>query len=120
MIGLMMYVLGVIEAASVTFGVFLFIATAACLVVACIYTACKIDDDEEGSVKFLSILKKVIPYEVILIILVIFLPSKETLMIMYVAPKITGNTTIEKDLPELYGLAVKALKHELNEVLEEE
>lgn len=42
-----------------------------------------------------------------------FIPSSKTIAMMVVIPEITHSKAVEKDLPELYDLAMKALKEQL-------
>lgn len=47
-----------------------------------------------------------------------FIPSSKTVALMYVIPTIANSATVQKDLPEIYDAAMKALKANLNIVPE--
>ena len=44
---------------------------------------------------------------------VVFVPSKETAYQMIVVPAIVNSQAIQKDLPEIYNLAIEKLKNQL-------
>lgn len=43
-----------------------------------------------------------------------FLPSSKTIALMYVLPEIANSKAVQQDVPELYDMAVKALKDQLS------
>lgn len=47
----------------------------------------------------------------------IFLPTSKQFAIMYVVPKVAESEIIQKDIPEIYDMAVLGLKKKLSEVL---
>lgn len=45
----------------------------------------------------------------------LFAPSSRTIALMYVLPRVAESDAIQRDVPELYRLAIDALKAELSE-----
>ena len=43
----------------------------------------------------------------------LLIPSSRTIALMYVLPRVAESDVIQRDMPELYGLAIDALKAEL-------
>lgn len=45
----------------------------------------------------------------------LFAPSSRTIALMYVLPRVAESDVIQRDVPELYNLAIDALRSELSE-----
>lgn len=52
---------------------------------------------------------------IVLGLVALALPSSRTIALMYVLPRVADSEAIQQDVPELYHLAVDALKAELSE-----
>ena len=50
---------------------------------------------------------------VVAILLAVFVPSKQTFAAMYVLPALAKSEAVQKDLPEVYGMAVDFVKKQL-------
>jgi len=50
---------------------------------------------------------------VVAVLLAVFVPSKQTFAAMYVLPALAKSEAVQKDLPEVYGMAVDFVKKQL-------
>jgi len=50
---------------------------------------------------------------VVAVLLAVFAPSKQTFAAMYVLPALAKSEAVQKDLPEVYGMAVDFVKKQL-------
>ena len=67
----------------------------------------------DGEIRNLKFLKNLIIISFVLGLSSAFIPSSKTIAIMVVAPAIINSKPIQKDLPELYSVAIEALKNSL-------
>lgn len=80
-------------------------------------------DEEEGKIekgKFLKFFKRLYIFHVIFFVFYIAVPSSKTIACMYVIPEITNSKAIQKDLPEIYDMAISALKENIKEATKHE
>lgn len=52
------------------------------------------------------------------ILLLILLPDQKGIAMIYIIPKIVESTTVQQDVPELYEIALKVMKKNLQESIE--
>lgn len=76
-----------------------------------IKTLIRIFDDEEYEIeKINNVLKKIpIKIAIILYVIMMLMPSKGDIAMMYIIPKITNNETV-KDMPEMYQMVKESLE----------
>ncbi len=60
-----------------------------------------------------------VPLAVVATLLKVFTPSSKTIAMMVIVPGIANSKVIQTDMPELYNLAVDALKSKLKETVTE-
>lgn len=73
--------------------------------------------DEEALL--LKMAKRILPFAAMACIVAVFAPSSKTFAMMVVLPKLADSALIQKDAPELYSLAVEALKAKLKDATAE-
>lgn len=78
-----------------------------------------IDGDAEWSAKCRKLFKTYLRGVLIFGALSTFTPNSKEFAMMYVLPKVINSQCIQKDFPELYDLAMKAIKEKLEKTLGE-
>ena len=78
-----------------------------------ILAKCQADEDWEGFPVVKSWFRRAITVAIFNLLLATFLPSSKTIAMMVVLPAIVNSEPIQKDLTEVYRMAVDALKDQL-------
>jgi len=96
-------------------GCFWFIAIST-LIIGFIFLFCSLDDDYKVIRPDLrNFSKKLFISGFIFLSLAVLTPSSKTIAMMVVIPAIANSEVIQKDVPELYSLAIDALKENLTQ-----
>lgn len=104
----LIYLWGISEGVKITLGM---VAIFAVVGGTAAFGVCYMDGVEEA----LPTTKRVIICGLIAGLVALFVPSQKTIALMYVLPRVAESEAIQRDVPELYRLAVDALKDQLTD-----
>lgn len=116
MIAILIYLASVAENIQIPMIVFAILAL--CISAVCFVLHFNPHDYGSGFEKeTLSLFKTYYPrflkWGMIMLIVGCLLPDKKTVALMYVVPKLVNSSLVQKDMPDLYELGVKALKEQI-------
>lgn len=77
-------------------------------------------DEAEGNKlkeRIVKYFKRLYIYHILCVFIYVLIPSSKTIACMYVIPQIASSKVIQQDLPEIYDMAVSALKENIKEAV---
>lgn len=109
----LIYLWGIADQIRTTSIILMILLVFASFVFLLVWGFCMDEGDEEGATSWMKRVQKVGFMAILSAILAAFLPSSKTIAVMVVLPAIVNSEPIQKDLPDLYRIAVDALKDQL-------
>lgn len=107
------YIWGISEQLGTTLDILSFLFGAASILATIVLVATKVEGEEEVFKAVRPYANKVFAAFAVSILGATLIPDKKTIACMVVLPAIAESRAVQQDLPELYSLAVEALKEQL-------